>query len=116
LFIEEVLYLDPDKWIRHVLKEINGIKNLVPKDRLESVSSILKCNNAVLASYEGWMVWLSDPGIMSQFTPEDLELVLTEFKELSVKFMENDIKWTKFLQNKLAAKKNDSKKGNQYIS
>ena len=89
------------KWIRKVKKHIIEIESLDPKDRLEIVSAILKCNNAVAGSVNGWATWISNPSIMNSFTEEDLKTILEEFKKVAIPFLKNDVKWTEYLLKKM---------------
>jgi hypothetical protein len=79
------------------MKEIISIKDKTPKDRLDYTSSIAKCNMAVLSSNAGWNEWLTNTGIMNEFSQEELEEIYKEFQDMSVKFLLFDIKWTKTL-------------------
>jgi len=90
-----------NEWLKRVNKEIERIKKDTPKDRLEYASHILKCNKAILASCQGWLTWLSSPGILNRFDEEELKTILDEFKSIALEFLDNDLKWTMVLSKKL---------------
>jgi hypothetical protein len=100
-------------WIKTVGKEIIDIKNKKPKDRLDYAFSISRCNMAILSSNAGWNEWLSNNGIMNEFTEEELEQIHKEFKEISVKFLLFDLRWTKVLTKRF--KLTDTEDLSKYI-
>mgnify|MGYP000678048028 CR=1 FL=1 len=99
--------MSASKWIRKVEENIKEIRELNPSDRLEIVSAIAKCNNAITASVGGWATWLSSPTLMNELSEDELKAILEEFKEIAIQFLENDIKWTKLMNGRLKAKKKE---------
>jgi len=93
-----------NKWINKVKETIKEIESIDPKDRLEYVNGINKCNKAILASYMGWNAWLTNPSIMSGFNEDELKQILSEFKEIATKILRNDVKWTEHMIKKLNVK------------
>jgi len=53
--------------IRQVEDEIRRLETLDPKDRLEMISCINKCLNALLGMIDGLSFWVKTPEFMSLF-------------------------------------------------
>lgn len=104
-------------WIKQVKKYMKKIEEASPKDRLGYMSEIDRCNKAIFASTQGWEYWLSNPTIIDQFTKEELEEMLDEFRELALQFLRNDIKWTEHLLGKAQMSKlKSSSSSRRYIT
>ncbi len=91
-------------WIKKVEDEIEMLKNCNPDDRLDYITYITKCNNAIMASAVGLNEWLKNSAVMNEFSKEEINNMFKEFSELSIKYLEFDIKWTKILSNKFNIK------------
>jgi len=103
-------------WIKDLKKWMKLISNLKPKDRLEKVSGIIKCNRAVADSVAGWANWLIRPELMNEFTEEELAEILNEFREIAISFLKFDLKWTKYLSQKKKAKANLLRNKYKYVT
>jgi len=104
-----------EEWLGKVREEINRIKKSRSRDRLEYLTNILKCNRAIVSSCQGWKYWLDNPTIMNSFSEDDLKRIFEEFKVIAVMFLENDVRWTKYLQSKLELEKEEDEPSQFYI-
>lgn len=102
------------KWINKVKKEIQQLKELKPADRLSLVASITRCSGSISDSLYGWYSWLSNPLLMKYFTEEELKEIFEWFRELSIKFLEFDLKWTEIADKKYVDESDD--KHANYVS
>ena len=62
-----------EDWSKVKEKQLQQIKNMKPKDRLDMVQSIAEINHYISSSCQGWTQWLYNPMIVSQFNQEKLE-------------------------------------------
>ena len=81
-------------WTDERAKVLEDLKKLESADRLSLYSSLIKLNTALFESVRGWDSWLRNPTFMESFSQEELKEIFTSFKEVTVKFLEEDIKWT----------------------
>ena len=94
-----------EDWSKVKEKQLQRIKNLKPKDRLDMVQCIAEINHYISGSCQGWTQWLYNPMIISQFNQEKLEEIFKKFKEFGLEFLEFDITSTKGLDDKLKKQK-----------
>lgn len=81
-------------WTDERAKVLADLKKLEPTDRLSVYSSLIKLNSALFESVRGWDSWLRNPSFMDTFSQEELNEIFASFKEVTAKFLEEDIKWT----------------------
>jgi hypothetical protein len=81
-------------WTDEREKAIEDIKKMNPEDRLSVYSSLIKLNSALFESVRGWDSWLRNPTFMESFSHEELKEIFKEFRDVCVKFLEDDVKWT----------------------
>ena len=81
-------------WTDERAKVLADLKKLEPADRLSLYASLIRLNSALFESVRGWDAWLRNPPFMETFSPEELNEIFTSFKEVTTKFLEEDIKWT----------------------
>lgn len=81
-------------WTDERAKVLEDLKRLELADRLSLYSSLIKLNTALFESVRGWDSWLRNPTFMESFSQEELKEIFTSFQEVTVKFLEEDIKWT----------------------
>ena len=81
-------------WTDERAKVLVDLKKLEPADRLSVYSSLVKYNSALFESVRGWDSWLRNPAFMETFTQEELNHIFNGFKEVTLKFLEEDIRWT----------------------
>lgn len=86
-----------DDWSKVKEKQITRIKELQPQDRLSLVEAIAEINHYIASSCQGWMQWVYNPMIVSQFNQEKLQEVFDTFRKFAVDFLEFDISQTKGL-------------------
>jgi hypothetical protein len=81
-------------WTDERAKALADLKKLEPTDRLSLYSSLIKLNSAVFESVQGWNSWLRNPVFMETFSQDELAEMSSSFKQVVLKFIEEDIKWT----------------------
>jgi len=98
-----------EEWIKRTEEIKKFIEKLKPKDRLEIVSAINDCNAAINASTLGWQSWVQAPKVMNSFDEKELLEIFEYFRKKSLDFLEQDMRWTKELQKKMAEQKKKGK-------
>jgi len=86
-----------DDWSKSKEKQISRIKELKPQDRLSLVEAIAEIYHYIVSSCQGWMQWVYNPMIASQFNQEKLQEVFDTFRKFAMDFLEFDIRQTKGL-------------------
>jgi hypothetical protein len=81
-------------WTDERAKVLADLKKLEPIDRLSLYSSLVKLNSALFESVRGWDSWLRNPTFMDTFSQKELNEIFTSFKEVTISFLEEDIRWT----------------------
>ncbi len=81
-------------WTEERGKAIEDIKKLEPADRLGLYASLIRMNSALFESVRGWDSWLRNPTFIDTFTEEELKDIFKQFKDVCVRFLEEDVKWT----------------------
>ena len=81
-------------WTDERAKALAHLKKLEPTDRLSLYSSLIKLNSALFESVQGWNSWLRNPVFMEMFSQDELSEMSNSFKQVVLKFIEEDIKWT----------------------
>lgn len=81
-------------WTDEREKVLDEIKKMSPDDRLSVYSSLIKLNSALFESVRGWDSWLRNPTFMESFSHEELKEIFKEFKDVALRFLEDDVKWT----------------------
>jgi len=81
-------------WTDDRTKVLADLKKLESADRLSLYSSLIKLNSALFESVRGWDSWLRNPSFMETFTQEELNEIFLSFKDVTLKFLEEDIRWT----------------------
>jgi len=100
--------VEVNKWIKKVEKQIQSFRDLKPTDRLEFVSALKQLNEAVAASTVGWDSWIKNPEVMKVFKQEELSELFDSFRELAIKFLELDIKYSREFLNKTKTREKKS--------
>jgi len=93
------------KWINTINKRLEEIAKESPEDRLARFSSMYKFIIYIGESLSGWLSWLIDPGILDCFSKEETEQLFEEFKQLTIRMLELDKKWTSRKARAVQAKK-----------
>ena len=81
-------------WTEERSKALEDIKKLDPNDRLGLYASLIRMNSALFESVRGWDSWLRNPTFIETFTEGELKEIFAQFKDICVKFLEEDIRWT----------------------
>lgn len=83
------------EWIssRNYIKD--KLNKLSPQDRLAYVDACIQCIGAIGRSNIGWLQWLSNPSMMSEFDEETLRQFFGKLKEFALAYIEFDIAATK---------------------
>ncbi len=81
-------------WADERAKALEDIKKLAPTDRLGLYASLIRMNSVLFESVRGWDTWLRNPSFIDTFGEEELKEIYKQFKDVCVKFLEEDVKWT----------------------
>lgn len=81
-------------WTDERTKVLADLKKLEPTDRLSVYSGLIKFNSALYESVRGWDSWLRNPTFMETFSLDELKQMYDEFREVTLRFLEGDVKWT----------------------
>ena len=81
-------------WTDERTKVLADIRKLEPSDRLSLYSGLTKLNSALFESVRGWDSWLRNPAFIETFSQDDLNEIFRSFRDVAVKFLEEDIRWT----------------------
>ena len=81
-------------WTEERAKALAHLESLEPTDRLSFYSGLFKLNSALFESVQGWNTWLRNPAFMETFSQDELAEIFDSFKEVVLRFIEEDIKWT----------------------
>src|SRR5271157_3949314 len=81
-------------WTEERNKALDEIKKLEPADRLGLYASLIRMNSALFESVRGWDSWLRNPTFIDTFSQEELKEIFGQFKDVCVRFLEEDVRWT----------------------
>jgi hypothetical protein len=81
-------------WAEERAKALEEIRKLDPKDRLGLYASLIRMNSALFESIRGWDSWLRNPSFIDTFTEDELKEIYAQFKEVTIRFLDEDVKWT----------------------
>jgi hypothetical protein len=81
-------------WTEERNKALDEIKKLEPADRLALYASLIRMNSALFESVRGWDSWLRNPSFIDTFTHDELKEIFKQFKDVCVRFLEEDVRWT----------------------
>lgn len=73
------------------VKQLDKIKSLRPKDRLDRVEAIALMDQYILGSCQEWLQWTVNPTIINRFNEKELDDIYKQFKEIASKFIEFDL-------------------------
>lgn len=86
------------EWIQSsegILEQIGKLEEKKDKDRLDYIRSMWFVLGALHRSLTGWMQWVDNPDIMTQFAKEELDGINQKLTEFTRSFMEYDLEITK---------------------
>ena len=81
-------------WAEERAKVLEEIRKLDPNDRLGLYASLIKMNSTLFESVRGWDSWLRNPSFIETFAESELKEIYAQFKEVTIRFLEEDVKWT----------------------
>ncbi|MGD0688294.1 MAG: DUF2153 family protein [Candidatus Bathyarchaeia archaeon] len=81
-------------WTEERTKALDDIKKLDPADRLGLYACLIRMNSVLFESVRGWDSWLRNPSFIDTFTEEELKDIFKQFKDVCLRFLEEDVKWT----------------------
>ena len=84
-----------EKAIRQVEDEIRQLETLDPKDRLEMISGINKCLNALLGMIDGLSFWVKTPEFMSLFGNEETMLMFKRLRKATVDLLRLGVEYSR---------------------
>jgi hypothetical protein len=82
-------------WVDERANVLADIRKLQPTDRLSLYSGLIKLNSALIEGVRGWDSWLRNPTFMQTFSQDELSEIFKNFKDVAIKFLEEDIRWTR---------------------
>ena len=85
-------------WETIKTRQLDKIRSLSPKDRLDMVEAIALMDQYILSSCQGWAQWIYNPIVINRFKEKELKEFYEQFKEFAMKFLEFDLKATKKLK------------------
>jgi hypothetical protein len=81
-------------WAEERGKALEEVRKLNPNDRLGLYASLIKMNSTLFESVRGWDSWLRNPAFIETFAEDELREIYAQFKEVTIRFLEEDVKWT----------------------
>jgi hypothetical protein len=75
-------------------KALAHLESLEPTDRLSLYLGLFELNSALFESVQGWNTWLRNPAFIETFSQEELAEIFDSFKQVVLRFIEEDVKWT----------------------
>lgn len=87
-----------EDWTTTKKKQIDKVKDLKPKDRLDMVEAIALMNQYISGSCQGWVQWIFNPMVINRFKEEELKDFYGRFKKITLDFLEFDVKATEKLK------------------
>ncbi len=81
-------------WSEERTRALEDIKKLDPADRLGLYASLIKLNSVLFESVRGWDSWLRNPAFIETFAEDELKDIYKQFKDVCVRFLEEDVRWT----------------------
>jgi len=81
--------------IRQVEDEIRRLETLDPKDRLEMISCINKCLNALLGMIDGLSFWVKTPEFMSLFGNKETLRMFEKLRKNTVDLLRLGVEYSR---------------------
>ncbi len=83
-----------EDWVSVKKKQIDKIRGIKPKDRLDMVEAIALMNQYISSSCQGWAQWVFNPMVINRFNEEQLKDFYSRFREITLEFLEFDVEAT----------------------
>ena len=84
-----------EKAIRQVEDEIRQLETLDPKDRLEMISGINKCLNALLGMIDGFSLWVRTPEFMSLFGSKETMRMFEKLRKNTIDLLRLGVEYSR---------------------
>jgi len=84
-----------EKAIRQVEDEIRHLENLDPKDRLEMISSINRCLNALTGIIDGLSFWVRTPEFMSLFSNKETLRMFEKLRKNTIDLLRLGVEYSR---------------------
>ena len=81
-------------WIEKTQERIKNLEAVDLSDRLACYVALWKIIGAVGNSVSGWRSWLVRPGIMTEFTEEEMKEFCLILRDMAIQFLNFDMKAT----------------------
>ena len=81
-------------WVAKTEERIKQLESLDLKDRLACYIALWAIVDAIGNSVSGWRSWLVRPGLMAEFSEEELREFCVSLREMTISFLTFDIKGT----------------------
>ena len=81
-------------WVAKTEERIKQLESLDLKDRLACYVALWTIVDAIGNSVAGWRSWLMRPGLMADFSEEELKEFCVSLREMAIRFLRFDIKAT----------------------
>jgi hypothetical protein len=85
-------------WVERTKERIRQLEALDLKDRFACYVALWKVVEAVRESVSGWQSWLVRPGIMADFSEDELKDFCLNMRKMAIQFLEFDMKATEKLK------------------
>jgi len=85
-------------WTTIKKEQLNEIKSLSPKDRLDMVEAMALMNQYIFDSCQGWTQWIHNPTVINCFNEKELKEIYEQFRKHALEFLEFYLKATKKLK------------------
>lgn len=85
-------------WVDRTKEIIRQLEALDLKDRFACYVALWKIMGAIADSVSGWNSWLVRPGIMADFSEEELKDFCLSMRDMTIRFLTFDIKATQKLK------------------
>ncbi len=83
-----------EDWTAIKKKQIDKIKELEPKDRLDIVEAMARMDQYISSSCQGWAQWIFNPTVINKFNEEELKDFYNRFRKITLDFLEFDAEAT----------------------
>lgn len=82
--------LDPKEWSDALYRIIDDLKGLEPKDRLQLVTAMGRCWDAIHRSQIGWFRWFQNLTVFEKSSEETLRETFEKFRGFAINYLSFD--------------------------
>ncbi|MEM2902698.1 MAG: DUF2153 family protein [Candidatus Bathyarchaeia archaeon] len=87
-----------EDWATMKKRQIEKVRGLQPKDRLDMVEAIALMNQYISSSCQGWAQWIYNPMVINRFNEKELKDFYDRFRKITLEFLEFDVEATERLK------------------